>query len=353
MANAINLAKVYVPICDEIYKEASLTADLDGAAELMREGYNAEEMVIPTISINGLGAYSRNDGYTKGDATVTWETHKCNFDRGRMFSVDNLDDIETGGVAFGKLMGEFIRTKVVPELDAFRFSKYASAANISTVEPATLANGADVVAALAAAHSKMDNDEVPREGRILYITPDLMSLVENLDTNKSRAAINRAAKVVVVPQSRFYTKITQYDGSTEGQKVGGYTAAVGETFNATGDGSTKKFIIAAKPAFLDTVKVDNKAAAYTYNKETGEVAFETAPASSKAIEVAYGSGRNLNFMIIHPSAVIQFEKVVAPKIVTPDVNPDGDAWKYGYRNVGIADVYENKVAGIYAHVSAL
>ena len=350
MANTIDLAKVYVPICDEVYKEASLTADLDGAEELMREGYNANEMIVPTIDMDGLGDYSRNDGYTKGDATVTWETHKCNFDRGRMFSVDDLDNIETGGVAFGKLMGEFIRTKTVPELDAFRFSKYASADDIS-IATGSLEDGESVVKALSKAHDQMNDDEVPTEGRILYITSEAKSLIDDLDTTKSRAALNKASKVVVVPKSRFYSKITQLSGSDD-QKVGGYIAAKGSTFTATGDGSTKKFTIAAKPALIDKVTVDGKVeTAYTYDKATGELTFTTAPANSKAVAVTYGSGRPLNFMIIHPSAVLQFQKVVKPKIISPDVNPDGDAWKYGYRNVGIADVYKNKVAGIYAHIS--
>ena len=54
-------------------------------------------------------------------------------------------------------------------------------------------------------------------------------------------------------------------------------------------------------------------------------------------------------MIIHKPAVIQFEKHVAPKIITPEVNQDSDGYKFGYRNVGIANVYKNKVAGIYLH----
>ena len=57
-------------------------------------------------------------------------------------------------------------------------------------------------------------------------------------------------------------------------------------------------------------------------------------------------------MIIHKPAVIQCEKHVAPKIVEPSVNQDADAYKFGYRNVGIADVYENKVSGIYLHHKA-
>ena len=54
-------------------------------------------------------------------------------------------------------------------------------------------------------------------------------------------------------------------------------------------------------------------------------------------------------MVIQKSALIQFPKHIAPKIIDPDINQDADAYKFGYRNVGIADAYENKVAGIYLH----
>lgn len=123
MPNAIELAKQFVPILDEVYKMASLTAKLDGAAELVRAGANANELIIPMLDMQGLGDYSRNSGYVDGDVTLTNETVKCNFDRGRMFNVDYMDNLETAGIAFGRLSGEFIRTKVVPELDAFRFAR--------------------------------------------------------------------------------------------------------------------------------------------------------------------------------------------------------------------------------------
>ena len=111
MANNIALAKTFVPILDEIYKLASLTSKLDGAAELARQGANANELIVPMLSMQGLGDYSRNDGYVKGDVTMTNETIKCNYDRGRKFYVDALDEQETAKVAFSRLSGEFIRTK--------------------------------------------------------------------------------------------------------------------------------------------------------------------------------------------------------------------------------------------------
>lgn len=291
MANAITLAKQFIPILDEVYKNASLTAKLDGAADLVRQGANANELIIPKIDMQGLAAYSRNSGYVAGDVTLTNETVQCNFDRGRMFQVDYMDDLETAGIAFGRLAGEFIRTKVVPELDAFRFAAYASATGISKISAgAALADGAAVVAALRKAITQMDEDEVPIDDRHLFITPTLYGMVQDMDTTKSREVLSRVADVTQVPQTRFYTKITQYDGTTSSQTAGGY---VKDSTN----------------------------------------------------------GKNINFMVIHKPAVIQFEKHVAPKIIEPSVNQTADAYKFGYRNVGIADVYENKTAGIYLHFS--
>lgn len=299
MANNIELFKKYVPLLDEVYKLSSLTADLDGAPELARQGNNVNELIIPKISMDGLANYSRNSGYVDGDVTLTNETVKCNFDRGRMFTVDTLDNLETAMIAFGSLASEFIRTKVVPELDAFRFATLASISGISTTDAAALSTGANVITALRAAVNKMDEDEVPDNERILYITPTLLGLVRDLDTTKSKEVLDGFAKVVKVPQSRFYTAIKQLSGKVEPVSGG----------STTDD--------------------------------------QTAGGFAKA-----ESAKNINFMIIHKPAVIQYQKHVAPKVITPEQNQDADAWKFGYRNVGIADAYENKVAGIYLHKAA-
>ena len=126
MANSITLFKQTLSdTLDEVYKLSSLTAILDGSADLVKQGANANELIIPKMSVQGLADYDKASGYVSGDVTLTNETVQCNFDRGRMFTVDSMDDLETAGVAYGRLAGELIRAKVVPELDAFRFSKYA------------------------------------------------------------------------------------------------------------------------------------------------------------------------------------------------------------------------------------
>ena len=300
MANTITLAKKFVPLLDETYQAESLTAVLDGDNALVAQGANAGELIIPRMTMQGLGDYSRSGGYVEGDVTLTNETVTCNFDRGRMFNVDTMDDMETAGVAFGRLAGEFIRTKVVPELDAFRLSSYASASGVSSAT-GTLENGAAVIAALRAAVTKLDEDEVPLEERYLFITPTLHGLIQDMDTTKSREVLSRFAKVVDVPQTRFYTAITQKNGKV-------------------------------------TV--------------TGETGKETTDDQSAGGYVKADSAKEINFMVIQKSAVIQFQKHVAPKIISPEQNQDADAYKFGYRNVGIAKTYKNKAAGIYLHTKA-
>ena len=289
MANNIALAKVYTNLLDEVYQQSALTAVLESDATLARQGANANEIVIPKLSMDGLADYNRNSGYVNGDVELTWETAKFNYERGRAFTVDDMDNEETQNIAFGRLAGEFIRTKVVPELDAFRFATYASTTGAGTAT-GTLASGADVIAALRTATSAMDEAEVPMEDRHLFITPTLLGLVQDMDTTKSREVLSRFASITPVPQTRFYSAIELLDGKTGGEEKGGFKKA------------------------------------------------------DLGVELDGGS--------IHKPATLQFTKHAVPKIIAPAQNPDADAWKYGYRNYGLCDVYENKAAGIYVHKKA-
>ena len=281
MANSITKFKKYIDKLDEVYKQASLTADLDADNSLVQAGANANEIIIPKMSMDGLGDYSRNDGYKQGSVTLTNETVQFNYDRGRKFNIDAMDNEETAGVAFGRLAGEFIRTQVVPEVDAFRFAKYAGEA-ATKVETSGYAAGTDWLAALVTAQSKMDNDEVPAENRILYITPDGFNAIHAVDTTKSREVLASFSKIVKVPQSRFNTVITLKTGG-EGQTQGGYVRA----------------------------------------------------------------GKDINFLIVEKSAILQYPKHKVNKVISPEANQNNDGWLFFYREYGLADVYENKTAGLY------
>lgn len=280
---SIALFKNYIALLDEVYKTSSKTSILDGDANLVQAGRSANEIVIPKMTFDGLANYSRNGGYVKGAVTLEHETVKFNYDRGRKFIVDNMDNEETAGIAFGKLSSEFIRTQVVPEMDAFRFSTYAQLTGIGK-KAETLTTGADVIKALREATNAMDEAEVPAEQRVLFITPTLHGMIDDLDTTSSKQVLSRFSQVVDVPQSRFYTKITLNDGTSTGKEKGGY--------DITG-------------------------------------------------------GQKINFMVIHTPAVIQYPKHTVDKIITPEANQESDGWMFFYRAYGLADAYDNKVAGIY------
>ncbi len=285
MANSITKFKAYIDKLDTVYQQAAATSVLDADTDTVRMGAKAGEFLIPKMSMDGLADYSRSSGYVKGDVTITYETKSCNYDRGRKFSVDAMDNEETAGIAFGKLASEFIRTKVVPEMDAFRFAKYASATGILSAAEATPTAGTAVLTALQTAVNAQDEAEVNVDGKILYITPTLLTLAKNVDTTKSKAILDRFEKIITVPQTRFYTAIDMKDGTSSNETAGGYAGATG--------------------------------------------------------------GYKINFMIINRDAVIQFGKHTVNKVVSPEENQTDDGYMFFYRAYSIAETYENKVKGIY------
>lgn len=294
MANSIALAEKFLPILDEIYKRESLTARLDAKTKPVEFG-GVNEIKIFKTSVVGLGDYSRATGYPAGDVTASWETIQLTQERGRAFAIDRMDDEETLGMAFGKLAGEFIRTQVVPEVDAYRFSKWASTANVSTTNAAALANAAATLAAIDVASGTLDDDEVPQEGRLLFIaqpqyrqlTAAVTRSLENQSTYDRRLRQLDEMTIIPVPQGRFYTAITTNAGALSNQ--GGYT----------------------------------KGAAAT----------------------------NLNFILMHPTAVEQATKLANLKIFSPEENQLTDSWLFQYRLYHDAWVYDNKVSGVYIHKS--
>ena len=282
MANTIALRKSYSTLLDEVYKLDSLTAVLDGPNELVREGANANEILIPKMTMSGLADYNKQTGYVAGDVTLEYETKKCDYDRGRMFTVDAIDNIESAGIAFGRLSGEFLRTQVVPELDAWRIAKYAQ--NAGNKVAANIADAKAGIAAIRVGKTAIQNAEAKPETCYLFISMSLKGSIEDLDTTASKKVLEGWAAVIPVPDSRFFDKVT-----LTASGAGGYTT-------------------------------------------TG--------------------GKALNFLIVDKNAVIQNQKHTVSKIITPDQNQDADAWKFGYRTVGIAEAKDNKKSAIYAHTVA-
>lgn len=284
MPNTIALAKNYTSLLDEVYRNASVTADLTSDSAMSKAGANANEIIYPQISVTGLGDYDRNSGYTTGAVDLKWETAKFNYDRGTRITVDVMDNEESRNLAFGMAGATLMREKIAPEADAFTFAAIAGIDGITKTTGA-IAGPEQFLEALLTAWSEMDEDEVPQEQRMLYATATLLNSVMSLDTTKSREVLAKFAVKKVVPQVRFYTAIDLLDGKTQGEEAGHY----------------------------------------------------------KKSEL----GSDINFMIIHKPAIIKFDKHVASNIIPAASNPDADADIVKYRKYGLVDVYKNKRSGIY------
>ena len=287
MPNTIALAKNYINNLDEVYRLASVTSDLTSDPTMSKAGANANEIVYPQISVSGLGDYDRNSGYTTGEVDLKWKTATFNYDRGTRISVDVMDNEESRNLAFGMAGATLMREKAAPEADAFAFATLAALDGISK---ATGTIASQFLDALLTAWSKMDEDEVPQEQRILYATATLLNSVMALDTTKSREILGKFAVKKAVPQARFYTAIEMLDGKSSGEELGHYKKAT--------------------------------------------------------------SAADINFMIIHKPAVIKFDKHIASNIIPAETNPDADADIIKYRKYGLVEAYANKRAGIYLNSKA-
>jgi len=297
MPNTVALVSVFQALIDEAYKVESKTAMLDALTQAP-SFLGANEVKVMKLSMVGLGNYSRVFGYAAGDITAAWETMALATERSRAFTLDREDNEETLGLLLGNFVRMWMREHVAPELDAYRFAKYASAAITAgnQATPATLSS-TTVVAAIDAAVLAMNENEVPEEGRKLYLSPTVKQYLEAA-IGRTLANENRAdtrlveydgMPVIPVPQSRFYTAIT---------------------LNAGGD---------------------SDAGGYIKNVSTG---------------------KDLNFAILHPTAVLQPVKLNQVKYFSPDVNQTSDGHLWQYRLYHDAFAYENRVNGIYVHNKA-
>ena len=297
ISNSIGLASRYLPILDEIYKAASKTAILDTLQDRVRWDADTRTFYLFETDMVGLGDYDRNDGYVRGDVTTNWRAYTPQWDRARQFLIDVADNMESMNMAFGTLAGEFMRTKVVPEVDALRFATYANGAAAANKQTESLSTSALTIASIDNATAALDDAEVPYEGRILFVNPTTYKLIKGGITrmieNRERdidynVEMYNDMRVITVPSGRFNTQITLAKPDSH-DDAGGYTAA----------------------------------------------------------------GDTINYMIVHPSAVMQAVKLATPRIFSPQVVQQANAWQYDFRQYHGAWVKHQKVNGIYVSAPSM
>lgn len=286
MPSSIAFAKNYVSIIDEVYQRASVSGVLNSGRRMVRAGHNAKEIMVPKISVTGLGDYTRNVGYKTGAITYELETKTFNYDRGiRLFA--DVMDVEEAGVLdrFVEAGAELMRMQVALEADAFTFAEIAGHAGVTTKsEDLSEAEAADMFAALRTVTSAMDEKRVSTGSRILLITPTLKGVLGDYscaNPTMSNRVLARFARAVEVPQVRFYTAIDPKSSDSE----------------------------------------------FGYAK---------APA-----------GKDIKLTVVEKSAVIKFDKHVASRVFSPDELESLDSFMMKYRKNGIVELFGNKLDGVY------
>ncbi len=304
MANAITKRQNDIQrLLDFIYKKASVTALLEGGTEgLVQEIPNmAGSVRIAKRAIDGYGDYGRQNGgsaYPQGDVSLTWETHTMSVDRGVELVVDRMDNDETGENAFtsiGSLAGQLEREQGSPELDAYRFATMAGTSGILTTTAADLTSST-VKAAVDTAIADMDDAEVPEEGRVLFMATGVYNSFKNaglftynLESQSSNGTID--------------TRFAEYDGM--------------------------RVVKVPQSRFYTAIDLNDGSSTFGYAKAAG--------------------GVDINFMIVHPSAVIPVVKHANVKYFDPDTNQNGDSHLVQARKYYDLFVMDNKVEGIYLH----
>ncbi len=295
MANTVSLVSTFLRLIDAAYKAESKTAPLDALTQAPNF-LNANEVKVLKLSMVGLGNYSRVTGYPAGDLVAAWETMTLAAERGRAFSLDRMDDEEMLGLALGNVIREWMRMYVAPEIDAYRFAKYATGAGNYVSAGATLTKDT-ILPAIDVAKAALRADEVPMDGVKLYISDEcagflegsINRVIQNENGVDRRIFTLDGMEIVEVPQTRFYTAITLNAGATS--DAGGFIKNV-------------------------------------------------------------ATGKDINFLMLRPDAVLQPIKLNVLKYFSPEVNQTSDGHLWQYRLYHDAFVYENKVNGIYLHKKA-
>ena len=323
--NSFEVITKYLPqAVDKYFAAESKTAVLEQGSKFIDVNFNEAGYVkIASFLMDGLSDYyktqgnvapsnpadyaayagnvnaGQRDGFEIGGVSVKWEIFRLQYVRGKQFRIDYIENEETAGITIGNAIEEFNRVKVIPEVDATRFSIIADTTSVSLgnmVSETVAAN--QIISKFNSAFEWLTENEVPEEEQIIFVSPSVMTLIRNS-----------------TELAKFLTQ-------------GDYRAASGIDFTVEKYGS-RPIIEVPSNRFFTNVLVTNNG----YRPQT----------SSKVI----------NFMVVSAKAVIPIRKLEWNKIYGPELS--GIAGFHGYIinyliYHGVV-IPENKITGVYVSVS--
>ena len=229
---SLNLEMISKKMTDELDKavaEKPVTGFL-ADNNLRGKFVGAKTVMIPEMNVSGLGDYNRDTGFVNGTVSVSATPFTLTMDRGRSFQLDREDHDESGVADLaGQIMGEFVRTQVVPEVDAYVLSKIAGyAAGVSQTvsgNPTT-----EALTMLTTAIANVQNEVGYDEELIAFVDSAMWSALQN------SPEISRMLVVGSFKRGEMHTDVTSFNGvsilpvpdsRTDGQQEGGFVPAEG------------------------------------------------------------------------------------------------------------------------------
>lgn len=301
MSNTLEYSTIFQTELDKAFEQQATSNWMDAnAGQVIYNG--GKTIKIPTINMDGLKDYDRSKGYPEGAVELSYQTMDMSMDRGTKFLLDAMDVNETNFVAnAGAVSGEFQRTKVVPEIDAYRYSKiYAETESYKkeyTLDAATvyeaLLDDIGYVQDIVGDNEPLVVSISGQAATALSKQKEFTKVVSAIDFAAGR--INTKVKsiddtpILKVPSSRMLTAYTFNDGKNSGEEKGGFTAGV--------------------------------------------------------------SAKQINWIVMPRRAVIAVSKQDNMKIITPELNQTADAWLLGYRRYHDCWIKEHMKEAVRCSVS--
>lgn len=301
MPNTIELATKMTGELDKALVQKTVTgflADNDMRAKFV----GTQTVIIPELNVSGLGDYDRESGFVQGAISVSHKPFTLTMDRGRTFMLDREDNDESGvaGLA-GQIMGEFMRTQVVPELDAYVLSKLAGMA-VNNEQTVTGDPSTGALKILTEAIGKIQNAIGYDEELVAFVDSKMWAALQHT------TELNRQLCLTDFKKGELNTKVQSYNGV----------------------------------AILPVPDTRMKSA---YDFRDGVSAGE-----EQGGFVPQEAAKSIGTLVLPKRAASLIKKTEQVRIFDPAHNLNADAWKFDYRLYYDVVVKNSISGGIYAYV---
>ena len=300
MANVVNYVTQYQPTLIQLYKEGVFTNGLTTAPERV-SFLGAQTIRIPYLQMSGYRDYDRAGGFERGSIKNDFQTFTMRHDRGAKFMVDTVDVDETNqALSAANVTGVFETECAIPETDAYRMSiMYTDWIAAGKTADATALSATTILQKFDTYMEAMDEAEVPQDGRIMYVTPAVYTMLKNAQEISRQIDVGNSG-------NRIYRSVRSLDDVT---------------------------IVKMPSSRMKTV--------YDWNPDANEF---------KAFTPGAGAAQ-INLALVHPRSVIAVNKHSFINLMPPGTHTDGDGYVYMNRQYWDLFVIPNRADGIMMNVT--